>query len=44
MPNKTESKKEDLPNFYKIHEHLYRGGQPTEDGIKQLAKLGIKTE
>jgi protein tyrosine/serine phosphatase len=43
MTEKTESKKEDLPNFFKVNENLYRGGQPTEEGVKQLAKLGIKT-
>lgn len=43
MTEKTESKKEDLPNFQKVHDNLYRGGQPTAEGIKQLAKLGIKT-
>lgn len=35
--------KEDLPNFHRINENLYRGGQPTDEGIRQLAKLGIKT-
>lgn len=40
---KIEAKKEDLPNFHKINDNFYRGGQPTEAGIKQLADLGIKT-
>ncbi len=39
--NKT--KNEHLPNFHQINEHLFRGGQPTVEGIKQLAELGIKT-
>jgi protein tyrosine/serine phosphatase len=43
MTKKAESKKEDLPNFYKINETFYRGGQPTESGVKQLAERGIKT-
>ena len=34
---------QDLPNFHQISENFYRGGQPTEEGIKQLACLGIKT-
>ena len=42
MP-KNNSKNEDLPNFHKINENLFRGGQPTAEGIKQLAELGIKT-
>ncbi|MCI0665322.1 MAG: hypothetical protein L0220_30035, partial [Acidobacteria bacterium] len=34
---------EQLPNFAKVNERLYRGGQPKKDGIKKLADLGIKT-
>ena len=30
-------------NFYKVDEHVYRGAQPTEEGIQYLAKLGVKT-
>ena len=37
----TSSK--DLPNLYKITENLYRGGQPTEAGIRKLKAMGIKT-
>jgi Protein tyrosine/serine phosphatase len=33
----------DLPNLYKINSNLYRGGQPTEAGIKELSKMGVKT-
>lgn len=33
----------DLPNFYRVNEFLYRGGQPTEAGVKELAKMGVKT-
>jgi protein tyrosine phosphatase (PTP) superfamily phosphohydrolase (DUF442 family) len=33
----------DLPNLSKVNETLYRGGQPTEAGIGQLAAMGIKT-
>jgi len=33
----------DLPNFYQINSNLYRGGQPTEAGVKELAKIGVKT-
>jgi protein tyrosine/serine phosphatase len=32
-----------LLNFYKVSEYLYRGGQPTKEGFKQLEKRGIKT-
>ena len=40
---KHKSKDKDLPNFHKINENLYRGGQPTAEGIKRLAALGVKT-
>ncbi len=33
----------DLPNFHKVNEQLYRGGQPKSGGVKKLAELGIKT-
>ena len=32
-----KSAKKDLPNFYRVDANLYRGGQPTETGVKQLA-------
>ena len=32
-----------VPNFQKVDDHVYRGAQPTEQGFKNLAKLGIKT-
>jgi tyrosine-protein phosphatase SIW14 len=31
-----------IKNFDKVDEHVYRGGQPTEEGFQQLAKLGVK--
>lgn len=37
----TSSK--DLPNLYKVNAELYRGGQPTEAGVAELKRLGIKT-
>jgi protein tyrosine/serine phosphatase len=43
MTKKTETKKEDLPNFHEVNKNLFRGGQPTEEGIKQLSARGIKT-
>jgi tyrosine-protein phosphatase SIW14 len=35
--------KEDLPNFHQVHPYLYRGGEPTTQGLKQLKDMGIKT-
>ena len=33
----------ELPNFSKVSERLYRGGQPKTGGVKKLAEMGIKT-
>lgn len=33
----------DIPNFYRVDDILYRGGQPTYDGLEKLKSLGIKT-
>lgn len=32
-----------LLNFHKVSDDLYRGAQPTAEGVKQLEKLGVKT-
>ena len=32
-----------LPNLFKVNARLYRGAQPTVEGIKELKKLGVKT-
>ena len=32
-----------LPNFGRVNERLYRGGQPGKEGIKKLARLGVNT-
>jgi tyrosine-protein phosphatase SIW14 len=33
----------ELPNFYQVNEHLYRGAQPRSGGVKKLGDIGIKT-
>ena len=33
----------DLPNFYQINADFYRGAQPTEAGVGELARMGVKT-
>jgi len=33
----------ELPNFHRVDEHLYRGGQPAEGGIARLKSLGVRT-
>jgi protein tyrosine/serine phosphatase len=32
-----------IPNFHKVNDRLYRGGQPNSQGWKSLADLGVKT-
>jgi len=32
-----------LPNLHKVSDDLYRGAQPTPEGMQQLKKLGIRT-
>jgi len=39
----SASSKEDLPNFHEVHPFLYRGGQPTAEGLKKLKEMGIGT-
>ena len=39
----ASSQNENLPNFQKVDDHIYRGAQPTAEGFKELAGLGIKT-
>ncbi len=40
---RAQALEEDLPNLHQVSPTFYRGGQPSEDGINQLAKLGVKT-
>lgn len=30
-----------LPNFGRVTDHLYRGGEPTSDGLKSLHTMGV---
>ena len=39
----ASSQNENIPNFQKVDDHVYRGAQPTDSGFKDLAQLGIKT-
>jgi protein tyrosine phosphatase (PTP) superfamily phosphohydrolase (DUF442 family) len=32
-----------IRNFDQVDAHVYRGGQPTEEGFQYLAQLGVKT-
>lgn len=31
-----------VQNFWQVDNHVYRGAQPTEEGFRNLAKLGVK--
>jgi len=39
----NEPQQKDLPNFHRVNDQLYRGGKPTEAGLKRLAQQGVKT-
>ena len=39
----TPTVNRDLPNFQKINDNLYRGGQPNDAGFADLKRLGIMT-
>ncbi len=32
-----------VPNLYKVSDDLYRGAQPSSEGMRQIEKMGIKT-
>ena len=33
----------DIPKFYRVSDHIYRGAQPSEEGLRELSKLGVVT-
>lgn len=39
----TPVEKPGLPNLHKVSATLYRGAQPTAEGMKNLERMGIKT-
>ena len=41
-PRRVDEEK-DLPRFQQVNENLYRGAQPLDGGLKDLAARGIKT-
>jgi len=40
---KAVKAKEDLPNFHEVHPFLYRGGEPSREGMKKIKEMGITT-
>jgi protein-tyrosine phosphatase len=43
LPALAGSSPQGIKNFYQVDQNVYRGAQPTEDGFKYLAKIGVKT-
>lgn len=39
----TADSKKNLPNFHSVNSVLYRGGEPTKEGMTELKELGVKT-
>ena len=39
----SESRTQAAPNFHQVNVRLYRGGQPPEGGLRELAALGVNT-
>jgi tyrosine-protein phosphatase SIW14 len=39
----NEPRYKELPNFHKVNDQLYRGAQPSLNGLETLSKLGIRT-
>ena len=43
LPAFAGSSVQGIDNFYQLDKHVYRGAQPTTEGFKYLATIGIKT-
>ncbi len=43
LPAHASPSVQGIDNFYQVDEHVYRGAQPTTEGFKYLAKIGVKT-
>ncbi len=41
--NGNRIKIDDVPNFYRVSESLYRSGQPSREGFNEIAEMGIRT-
>ena len=42
-PAEAEPVYPELPNFHRVDEHLWRGGQPGPGGMARLKSLGVRT-
>ncbi len=38
-----EMRHAELPNFHRVDDHLFRGGQPDQGGVAKLKELGVRT-
>jgi protein tyrosine phosphatase (PTP) superfamily phosphohydrolase (DUF442 family) len=38
----VQASREDLGHFFKVDERVYRGQQPTDKGLSQLAEMGVR--
>jgi len=43
LPAFGDSLAQGIKNFYQVDPQVYRGAQPTSEGIKYLASIGVKT-
>src|SRR5579862_5372541 len=43
LPAFAGSRVQGIHNFRQVDGHVYRGGQPTVEGFKYLAEIGVKT-
>jgi tyrosine-protein phosphatase SIW14 len=43
LPAMGETPAPGIANFHKVNAYVYRGAQPTVEGFKYVAKLGVKT-
>jgi tyrosine-protein phosphatase SIW14 len=42
LPDQT-TRYPELPNFHRVNDNLFRGGQPEAGGIKRLREIGVRT-
>lgn len=40
---KAKKPQADLPNFHQVYPFLYRGGEPSQPGVRKLHQMGIRT-
>ena len=43
FPALAEQRVEGVPNFLAVNDQIYRGGQPSDRGFRNLAEMGVKT-